>query len=214
MTLTELFDERNLHPRSPVTISADGGPVDVATLDLDTGRYLRVSPPSAGHVASRALVLLRSGGWPVGLEELDLIDGLPSGAISTQLGHEVLASRSRSATGVRPLSVVVCTRNRPTLLDSCLARLVPLLGDDDELIVVDNAPQDSHTAAVVAKYGSKARHVVEPWPGLSNARNCGLQAVTNAFVVFTHRFITAFANFFRTASRPYCIILWPGKLCV
>lgn len=210
MTLTDLFNERTFTPRSPVTISADGGPVDVATLDLDTGRYLRVSPSNT--VASRALVLLRSDGWPVGLEELDLIDGLPSGAISSQLDHEVLASRSRAATGVRSLSVVVCTRNRPTLLETCLARLVPLLGDDDELIVVDNAPKDGLTAAVVARYGSKARHVVEPWPGLSNARNCGLQAATNAFVVFTDDDVTPDPSWLNVIKATFAA--HPGSVCV
>lgn len=212
MTLTELFNERNLHPRSPVTISADGGPVDVGTLDLDTGNYVRVSPLSDGNVADRALVLLRSGGWPVGLEELDLVDGFPSGAISNQLDHEVLASRSRSAENVRPISVVVCTRNRPELLANCLAHLVPLLGDDDELIVVDNAPKDGRSAAVVAEYGAKARHVVEPWPGLANARNCGLHAVTKTFVVFTDDDVTPDPAWLMIIKATFAA--HPGAVCV
>ena len=82
MTLAELFNERSFQPRLPVTISADGGPVDVATLDLDTGRYERVSPLTDGDAAARALVLLRSGGWPVGLEELDLVAGFDLGRFS------------------------------------------------------------------------------------------------------------------------------------
>lgn len=210
MTITELFNERHLHPHVP-TITADNGPVEVATLDVDTGTYSRVSPATS-EVATRALVLLRSGGWPVGVEELELIDGGPSRAVSSQLDHEVVSSRSRSATGLRPLSVVVCTRNRPESLERCLEHIVPLLGDDDELIVVDNAPRDGRTAAVVAKHGSRARHLVEPWPGLANARNCGLQAVNNAFVVFTDDDITpdpAWLDIIKATFAAY-----PGSVCV
>jgi len=212
MTLTELFNERSFQPRLPVTISANGGPVDVATLDLDTGRYERVSPLTDEKAANRAFVLLRSGGWPVGVEELDLVDGFPSGAISSQLDHEVLTSKSRSAKNTRPISVVVCTRNRPELLATCLARIVPLLREGDELIVVDNAPKDGRTAAVVADYGTGVRRVVEPWPGLANARNCGLQSVSNDFVVFTDDDVSPDAAWLDVIKATFAS--HPGAVCV
>ncbi len=80
--------------------------------------------------------------------------------------------------------MVICTRNRPELLTRGLRTIQTVIGPDDELIVVDNAPDDNATADAVAAFPG-VRHILEPRPGLSRARNRGLEAARHPFVVFT-----------------------------
>ena len=80
--------------------------------------------------------------------------------------------------------MVICTRNRPHLLARGLRSITSIVGSDDEVIVVDNAPDDDATAAVVAGFPG-VRRIVEPRPGLSRARNTGLGSARHEFVVFT-----------------------------
>lgn len=86
------------------------------------------------------------------------------------------------------LSIVVCTRNRAALLDSCLAGLSTEQGDpgEIELLVVDNGSTDT-TPDVIARWAVRneaLRSVVEPEPGLSRARNVGVGAARGAIVAF------------------------------
>ena len=81
-----------------------------------------------------------------------------------------------------PVSVVVPTRNRPALLDACLASLTAALEDGDELIVADSASTDPDVAAVAARYG--ARLVRCDRPGASVARNAGWRAASHELVAF------------------------------
>lgn len=70
------------------------------------------------------------------------------------------------------VAIVICTRNRPTLLRKCLAGISKLERAPDELIVVDNSSGDEETKAVALKFG--AVYTIEPIQGLSRARNRGL----------------------------------------
>jgi glycosyltransferase involved in cell wall biosynthesis len=83
-----------------------------------------------------------------------------------------------------PATVIICTRDRPSLLDGCLAALAPQLGDADEAVVVDSASRDGRAVAeVAAAYGFRV--VRADRPGLSVARNHGLAASSNPVVLFT-----------------------------
>jgi len=53
---------------------------------------------------------------------------------------------------IRPVSVIVCTRDRALQLDDCLQALLLLDYLDYEIIVVDNAPSDDATAKLVAGF--------------------------------------------------------------
>lgn len=70
-----------------------------------------------------------------------------------------------------PISVIVCTRDRPRLLCHCLQALSRLAYTEYEVIVVDNASQDGSTANVVS--ATSFRYVREDRPGLDWARNRG-----------------------------------------
>lgn len=69
-----------------------------------------------------------------------------------------------------PISVVICSRDRPDLLRRALTAIVPLVGDQDEMLVVLSAPAADATSLLLAQFPS-VRFVVEPRPGLGWARN-------------------------------------------
>lgn len=80
-------------------------------------------------------------------------------------------------------SVVVCTRDRPGLLDRCLEALARQDYGTCEIVVVDNAPSDHQAEAVAAR--RNARYLIEPRVGLSHARNTGARACSSEIVLFT-----------------------------
>lgn len=81
------------------------------------------------------------------------------------------------------ISVVIPTWNRAHLIarsiDSALAAMSP----GDELIIPDDGSTDD-TAAVVARYGDRVRHVPRPHQGPGATRNAGIQAATKPLVAF------------------------------
>jgi GT2 family glycosyltransferase len=179
-------DGSTLRPinRNPV-IDVASGPVAVATLDLDTGAFEVRTPKDGADDLDRAFVLLRRQAWPVGVEVLPLADGEVAPSVVHQLDGEIPESSARGGRTDQSFSVVVCTRNRPNNIARALPALLESISGDRELIVVDNAPHDSRTSEIVARFGERVRYVVEPTPGLAMARNCGLRAAEGKFVVFT-----------------------------
>jgi glycosyltransferase involved in cell wall biosynthesis len=86
-------------------------------------------------------------------------------------------------TEARPaIRVVIPTRNRPTWLRTCLDALLPLLQDEDEVVVVDSASTTTETADVARQAG--VRLVTADRPGSSRARNLGWRAATYDLVAF------------------------------
>jgi len=86
-------------------------------------------------------------------------------------------------TSTQPVTVIVCTRNRPENLEECLAALAAQRHPSYGVVVVDNAPVDDRTRVVAERFG--VRYVVEPTPGLDWARNRGLAEVDTALVAYT-----------------------------
>jgi GT2 family glycosyltransferase len=86
------------------------------------------------------------------------------------------------------LTVVVATRGRPEKLRRCLAALQALRYELLEVVIVDNAPIDGSTADAfteIVGQDTRFRYVCEPRPGLSGARNRGLQEARGEIVAFT-----------------------------
>ena len=86
------------------------------------------------------------------------------------------------------VSVVVCTRDRADSLPACLDRLADIAYRPIEFVIVDNAPRDDSTHALVEKYAAdddRFRYIREPRPGLSRARNAGLAAATGRYLAYT-----------------------------
>ena len=85
-----------------------------------------------------------------------------------------------------PVSVVVCTRDRPGDLARCLEALERLRYPDFEVVVVDNAPSSDATEAAVEDRGStRVRYVREARAGQCRARNRGVAAARGEIIAFT-----------------------------
>jgi cellulose synthase/poly-beta-1,6-N-acetylglucosamine synthase-like glycosyltransferase len=78
------------------------------------------------------------------------------------------------------VTVVICSRNRPTLLGKCLEAVAALNPAPDDVLVVDNSEGDQETQSTARKFS--ARYTVEATPGLSRARNRGM-AESNTDIV-------------------------------
>lgn len=83
----------------------------------------------------------------------------------------------------KPVSVVICTRNRANYLGQCIERLHQLRCLPEEIIVVDNAPTDDSTKRIVAQF-ENVIYVKEPRPGLDIARNTGLLNAQHEVIAF------------------------------
>lgn len=87
------------------------------------------------------------------------------------------------------ISMIICTRNRANqlrqVLESASKMLIPQ-GLDWEFLVVDNGSMDN-TAEVVASFAGRLpiRCVRENVPGLSNARNRGVQEARGKYICWT-----------------------------
>jgi cellulose synthase/poly-beta-1,6-N-acetylglucosamine synthase-like glycosyltransferase len=160
--------------------------------------------PGGGRYAA-AQVLVRLHGQPLGL----LHQTLPPGGLTAQ-AHAELITRQLSSEiddhlredGLDPtvrcavrlpsartplVSVVVPTCGRESLLRCCLDMLGALDYPRYEVIVVDNAPQRSGTAGLVAGYaaaGAWVRYASEPRRGVAHARNRGLAEARGEIVAF------------------------------
>ncbi|MFJ9951512.1 glycosyltransferase [Kitasatospora sp. NPDC091207] len=125
--------------------------------------------------------------------------------------------------GSAPLvSVIVCTRGRPTLLGDSLSALLRTDYPATEFLVVDNAPEDDATERLVrALDPDRLRYLREPVPGLARARNRGLSAARGEVVAFTDDdaladpgWVTALAGAFRADPRISCVtgLVVPAEL--
>ena len=144
-----------------------------------------------------ALVVRRQGA-PIGLVLRRLVPGsILEPADFSRLLHETNPSwLVPGPPAVQPapsrlpsLTAAVCTHDRPELLALCLASLRALRHGtwgrriDLELLVVDNAPSDERTQALVATLAD-VRYVREPHCGLDFARNRAWREARGEFVAY------------------------------
>jgi glycosyltransferase involved in cell wall biosynthesis len=98
------------------------------------------------------------------------------------------------------ISVVVCTYRRPELLAGTLESLAPQLGEN-EVIVVDNDAAGSARATAASSPG--VRYQLEPRPGLSHARNAGIAAARGRVVAFLDDDARAAPDFLARLQRAF-----------
>lgn len=82
------------------------------------------------------------------------------------------------------ISLIICTRNRPLQLKSCLDSLSKLSRQPAEIIIVDNAPDNVDTKKIVDEY-SQVKYILEETKGLDIARNTGWQHATSSIIAYT-----------------------------
>jgi glycosyltransferase involved in cell wall biosynthesis len=80
-------------------------------------------------------------------------------------------------------AVVLCTRDRPQLLDDALHAIRAAVRPDDEVLVVDSGARTRDAIGIAARHGVQL--IVESRPGLSRARNAGVSATTAEIIAFT-----------------------------
>ncbi len=82
------------------------------------------------------------------------------------------------------IAAAICTRDRPELLARSLESLARQTRPPIEILVVDNAPADARTRALVANRFPSVRYLVEPVVGLDFARNRALASARGDVVAF------------------------------
>lgn len=82
-----------------------------------------------------------------------------------------------------PITVVVCTRDRPDDLQGCLAALRALDYPECEVVVVDNASSSNDVRAIVER--SSYRYEREDRPGLDWARCHGARVARHDIIAYT-----------------------------
>ena len=88
-----------------------------------------------------------------------------------------------SPVSAAPLSIIICTRDRPEALERCLTALMTQSSHAGQIVVVDNSTHRSAEAVTGQFPGVDYLH--EPRPGLSVARNAGVRASKGALIAFT-----------------------------
>jgi glycosyltransferase involved in cell wall biosynthesis len=81
------------------------------------------------------------------------------------------------------VAVVVCTRDRPHLLEGLIDSVSASLREGDELVVVDSASTSAATRELAESRGVRVVRCAEP--GASRARNAGIDATTASVIAFT-----------------------------
>jgi len=87
-----------------------------------------------------------------------------------------------AASGDPSATIVICTRNRPARLETCLQAVRRLNYPKYQICVVDNAPDDDAARVMAGRYG--AEYELAPIRGLSRARNLGVLGARGEIVAF------------------------------
>jgi GT2 family glycosyltransferase len=183
-------------PAVPTTYGATLlAPAAVRIVDLDAPLAdLRLSPSRTGEPYRALLAVARLGGDPLGSATFSVgADGrVPRELLEFGLRRNIDAGAARSARPERlldtPVSVVVTTCCDPASLERCLDSILSCDYVNFELIVVENRPGSGATRRMLAERFADApdlRYVEESRPGLSRARNAGLEAADGELVAFT-----------------------------
>jgi glycosyltransferase involved in cell wall biosynthesis len=101
-----------------------------------------------------------------------------------------------------PLSVIVCSHGRPSLLDSCLGGIIATDPADLDLIVVDTSTDWQAAETIAARHG--ARFLREPAPSIDAARNRGVTEARHDVIAFTVDRARPDSNWIPAMARAFC----------
>lgn len=172
--------------------AADGTPAEVGELDEAGSRIVELDRSTgelrtvSDHGQATTLVLVRDR-------------GRTAGAVTVASGQDIISApavRALPAAGPRAwtegagarlgASVVLCTTGGCELLRPAVLALLAQTHPDLELVVVDNAPATGRTRRALAGIEDPRMRIVEETvPGLSRARNTGVEASRRPVVAFT-----------------------------
>jgi glycosyltransferase involved in cell wall biosynthesis len=117
-------------------------------------------------------------------------EGKPKQALALSqllVEHDLVGELDRLAAApplpAKQISVVICTRDRGEALAECLRSVTTQRSTPGEIVVVDNSSDGS--AKPICDRFTEIRHVHEPRPGLSIARNTGISMSRGDVIAFT-----------------------------
>ncbi|MGD1012546.1 MAG: glycosyltransferase [Acidimicrobiales bacterium] len=138
-------------------------------------------------------------------DRLSCPDGLPLAGLG---GWEACAADARAQDAPDlPISVVVCTRDRPKLLWNALSTLRQVDYGAFEVLVVDNAPSSTETRTCVEEFvriDPRFRYLTEPRAGVAWARNLGLAEAQHDWVAFADDDVLVDPWWLRGVARGIC----------
>ncbi len=166
-------------------------------LDLDLDHPLPAVTLAAAE--DGVAVLVRRGGQPLGfwMEPRPAGSDVSAAELSERAASEVSADVVRHAAAAEvdtddpaappSVTIAVCTHGRPERLARCLGAIqalrVPAGASAPDVLVVDNAPPDERTRALVDR-APGVRYAREPRTGLDFARNRAIQEATGRWLAF------------------------------
>jgi len=129
-------------------------------------------------------------------------------------GHRMNRGRGDPNAASVDMTVVVCTRGRPAGLHRTLASLQRQTEPNFNVLVVDNDPNSPGSAAVVEELAlPRCEYVVEPRPGLAQARNRGLRAVRTDLVAWIDDDEVADADWVLRLKEGFAHVARPVAVC-
>jgi hypothetical protein len=100
---------------------------------------------------------------------------------------KAIAPGSAPKRATHVLAAVICTYNRYDVLPGAIESLLAqdIAEGDLDILVIDNSPDQVAARKWADKYeGTRVRYLLEPIPGLSNARNVGAEACAAKYVAY------------------------------
>lgn len=199
--LTRLRDNLRVTRAPLVETPAPDDPQTVIRIDLSEQDRLPVSAQPCLAVVRLCCTYLGTVTVPAGVEPVANIRRLLHERLSTEAPeHGLSFSRDgvertgecrrarqlqRLAVDGPPVTVAVCTRNRPDQLRRALGAVTELRYENLQILVVDNGPETPETRQVVETFSHPGlRYTAEPRQGLSVARNRALREAGGEIVVF------------------------------
>ncbi len=156
------------------------GTIDEA--DVVSGRFRLVG--LEGY--RRARLLIRSGRSPRGFIELPVVGASVDQSEVRAAVDQLPPAVARRAGGRPPITVVLCTFDRPAYLVPAVGALLELDYPDFEIVVVDNHPASGLVTSTLRSIDDGRIRVLEqPRRGLARARNTGVVAARHDIVAFT-----------------------------
>lgn len=158
----------------------------MATLVIDLNLDAPPHEPIRAGGRDRVRAIVWRAGEPLGQITLPLAAAVAPAQLLAAASDLTEAHRDAlpRATALPMVTVAVCTRGRPEDLARCLeALLAQRDAPPHELVVVDNAPADTLTQELVARF-PECRYVVEEPGGLGFARNRALREARGEVLAF------------------------------
>ena len=137
----------------------------------------------------RARLLVREGSSVRGFVDVEAPGGILERAVleAAVAALPAVTPASPGSSSSPSITVIVCTRDRSSLLRGALEQILNLDYPNFDVVVVDNAARTSETSDMMRKefHDPRLRLITEPNPGLSHARNTGLRHARGDIVAYT-----------------------------